>query len=589
MLVNDMINPKRGLVDDIKYHNLGRESLIASEYYGAKYTYSQMYQMIEDYKRAFIAIDGNNSDSITIVAPSTVASVNAFYGATEANKIINLISPGFLNIKTEYYTKELGAKTLFIYEGFLTDGLISRLYTAGVKNIIITGIDDYMDPIIKQYATQSGLIKTEHFADKYVCEHKSLPTGMELLSINDFVSAGQQLTGDYHYKFKENQVISRFLTGATTSKLPKCVKLTADGFANMGAIYKQLWFDFQPKERLVVIIPLFYATGAIHGMHMGLLQNMTLVYKPKYDRFSFGKDLLESKANVALVAPSFVATLSESDLPNGALSHVKYLFIGGEAINPAQMRKFRNTAKRLGIHYILNGYGMTELGGMVGLSDKEFNDPGDVSVAPVPGSEYRIVNPETKVLLPDGERGLLHVKTPCASLGYFEEEKNKELFTDDGWINTGDIAAKDQNGHYRVFGRYTDYFTNGGKTYAMFDIEEKILELEEIAEAEVIKFTIAGEEYPAAVVVLKTSHNSHISETLKRIYSISVPGINYMLGVRFIEHFKISPVTSKRDYLSLSQVFDHYYSVDNDDQYYVTTIGQERIKINKESITVQND
>ena len=142
-----------------------------------------------------------------------------------------------------------------------------------------------------------------------------------------------------------------------------------------------------------------------------------LIYKPKYDRFAFAKDLLETKAKIALVAPSPVATLEESGLEDNALNHLKYIFIGGEAIMPAAMEKFRKTGDRLGIQYILNGYGMTETGSMSGISDKESKGE-DVTVTPVPGVEYRIVDPVTREILPDNARGILEKKSPCATLGY---------------------------------------------------------------------------------------------------------------------------------------------------------------------------
>lgn len=579
-------NPKRGLVDDIKIHNQGRSDLIAGEYFGARYSYEQTYQMIEAFKKAFIAIDGYNENTITICAPSTIASVNAFYGATEANKIINLISPGFLTIKTEYYTKALGAQTIFIFDSFLSDELIGRLHNAGVKNVIVTSIRDYMSPTVCSYLIQQGLISKDDYIESYLQKHQTFPAGMKLFNIRDFIAEGEKLKGDYQYTYSENRVVARFLTGATTSQLPKCVKLSADGFAKMGEIYNNIWFDFQPKDRLAVIIPLFYATGAIHGMHMGLLEGMTLVYQPKYDRFAFGKDLLESKATGALVAPSFVATLENAGLAEGSLNHVKYVFIGGEAIQPAQMRKFRATAKRLGIQYVLNGYGMTEAGGMVAISDKEYDDIGDVSVMPVPGAECRIVDLTTGENVEDGSRGVLHLKTPCASLGYFEEEKNKDLFTKDGWINTGDIASKNPNGKIRVFGRSTDYYVNNGISYAMFDIEETILQMNEILEAEVVKFTVAGQEYPAAIVVVKPEYNNLLSEIVKNIYRLNEAWTKMLIGVRFVSRFKTNPVTSKRDYLSLQQDLDGYYSYGGESKYYVTRIGDRKREVNEKEIVL---
>lgn len=556
-----IITPHERVVDYLKQRNKDTMHIIAGEYFGSKYTFAQTFKMIEDYKKAFINIDGLNEDAITICAPSTIASVNAFYGAIDADKVVNLMPPGFLIAYTEKYTKDLGSKTVFIYDGFLSDSLIDKLYAAGVKNVIVTSITDYMNPAVKLIATQKGMISGKSFIDEYLKEHKSFPEGMRVLSVKEFAKIGAKDKNTYSFDYKPNKLTARFLTGATTSQFPKCVNISNDGLNNMALIYDKLWFDFEPGDRQTVFIPLFYATGAIHGIHAGFFDSMTLVYKPKYDRFAFGKDLFDSKGKLALVAPSHVATLDESGLADNSLDYVKYIFIGGEAIMPAQMQKFRKAAKRLGIKYILNGYGMTETGSMSGISLKEVVDDSDVTIEPVPGVNYRIVDRETGEILPDNMRGILQVQSPCATLGYLEKEKDKILFTEDGWINTGDVAVRYSNGRYRVFGRENDYFDNNGKSYAMFDIEEKILELDEVVEAEVTKFNIDGEEYPAAVVVLKSSAKDSTAKVLKDIYNLDVEGIDLLYGVKFIDNFKTNPVTSKRDYLSLASDKDGFLTI----------------------------
>ena len=560
---NTINTPHERVVDYLKIRNKNTMQVIAGEYFGSKYTYAETFKMIENYKKAFINIDGLNEDAITICAPSTIASVNAFYGAIDADKVVNLMPPGFLIAYTEKYMKGLGSKTLFIFDGFLSDSLIDKLYAAGVKNVIVTSITDYMNPAVKLIAVKKGMVSGKSFIDEYLKTHKTFPNGMRVLSVKEFVKIGAKDKNTYSFEYKENKLTARFLTGATTSQFPKCVKISNDGLNNMALIYDKLWFDFEPGDKQTVFIPLFYATGAIHSIHAGFFDTMTLVYKPKYDRFAFGKDLVESKGKIALVAPSHVATLDQSGLADNSLSHVKYVFIGGEAIMPAQMEKFRKSAKRLGIKYILNGYGMTETGSMSGMSLKDALDDSDVTIEPVPGVSYRIVDRKTGEVLPDNARGILQVQSPCATLGYLEKEKDKILFTEDGWINTGDVAIRYSNGRYRVFGRENDYFENNGKSYAMFDIEEKILELNEVAEAEVTKFTIDGEEYPAAVVVLKSDAKNDESKVLKEIYNLNVDGIDLLYGVKFIDNFKTNPVTSKRDYLSLANDMEGYYTAND--------------------------
>ena len=420
-----------------------------------------------------------------------------------------------------------------------------------------------MSPVVKNIAVGKGMLPKKDFLDSYISEGYIFPKNIQFIKMMDFASAGRKIKEDIEYPYKENQIAAYFLTGATTSQYPKCVQLYADGFTKMAQIYDNLWFDFEPGDRQTVFIPLFYATGAVHSIHAGLFSGMTLSYKPKYDRFAFANDLKETKAKVALVAPSHVATLEESGLKQKALNHIKYIFIGGEAIMPAQMKKFRETTNYLGIEYILNGYGMTETGSMSGISDKINDSDSDVTITPVPGVRYRIVDPETREVVPNGTRGILEKYSPCATAGYVNnDEGNQTLFTKDGWINTGDVATKLPSGKYRVFGRDTDYFHQNGVKYAMFDIEESILEHPGVLEAEVIKHSIDSKEFPVAFIVVKEKWIGRELEILQYVFNRSVAGIEHLLGVKFIDNFQTNGVTGKRDYLILQGELDGFFSYD---------------------------
>lgn len=587
MKMQTIENPKLRVVEDLKIRNQQNLKTIAGEYFGSKFTYAETFKMFEDFKKALIHVDGLNEHAITISAPSTIASVNAFYGTIDANKIANMVGPGFLQVYTEKYTKEMGSQTAIVFDGFLNDDMVVKMQAAGVKNLIITSITDYMSPVVKLAAQTKGLIDGKDFLDEYVKRHKTVPQGMEMIRLKEFANIGKRIKETYEFPYEEGKIAAHFLTGATTSQVPKCVQIYADGITKMARIYDNLWYEFKVGDRNTIFIPPFYATGAIHGIHAGLMHGMTLIYKPKYDRFAFAKDLSDSKATLALAAPSHVATLDESGLPDNSLNHVKYIFIGGEAIMPAQMEKFRLTAKRLGIHNIVNTYGMTETGSGSGSSDVEYDDIRDVTVRTIPGIQYRIADPETGEILSNNERGILEVKSPCATAGYMEEAKNKDLFTPDGWIHTGDIAVRYDNGKYRIFGRVTDCFVNSGKTYPMYDIEEQVLTHPAVAEAEVIKFNIVSEEYPAMVVVLKSEWQDRIATVLRDLSVIDVSGMEFLLGIRFVDKFKTNPVTAKRDYLSLANETTDYYSYDKDtNTIYCVNIGTDKVEVADSDVSI---
>lgn len=62
-------NPKRRIVEALKIRNKDNIRGVAGEIFGSKFTYSQTFKMFENYKKAFIAIDGLNEGTITISVP----------------------------------------------------------------------------------------------------------------------------------------------------------------------------------------------------------------------------------------------------------------------------------------------------------------------------------------------------------------------------------------------------------------------------------------------------------------------------------------------------------------------------------------
>ncbi len=557
-------NPKRRVVEDLKIRNKGNGKSIAGEYFGSKFNYDKTFKMFEDYKKAFLHLDGKNGGPITISALSAIAGVNAFYGAIDANKIANMIGPGFLYEYSNRYTRDINSKTVFIFDKFLNEEFISRLHKAEVKNMIITSITDYMHPLVKFVGKRKGLLDDKDFLDEYVKSGKRLPMDMQFIRLKEFAKTGSKIKENIEFPYEENQIACNFLTGATTSKLPKSVQLYGDGLTKMLQIYDELNYGFKPGDRNGIFIPLWYATGAIHGSHAGLAHGVTNVYEVKYDKYAFGKVLKDSKINIAGAAPGHVATLANSGLKKDDLKHVKYIFIGGEAILPPQMKKFRETTRELGIKHILNGYGMTEMGSMCGISSLNPKCDDDVTIIPLPGVKFRVVDPKTRKVLPDNEQGILEVKTPCATAGYLDEEKNKHLFTSDGWINTDDVADHKSNKRHQVYGRYDDYFINNDKKYALFEIEQNILKHPGVSEAEVIKFKIKDNEYPAMVVVITEEWKDNKEDLLKYIEQMDASGIEYLLGTRFINNFEISSTTHKRDVFSLYENKTDYFKFNSE-------------------------
>ena len=134
---------------------------------------------------------------------------------------------------------------------------------------------------------------------------------------------------------------------------------------------------------------------------------------------------------------------------------------GGAALSPEIARLFIG----LGLP-ILQGYGLTETSPVVSTNRLEDNIPASIG-KPVPGVQVKF-----------GEKDALLVKGPNVMLGYWDNpEATRAMFTEDGWLNTGDTARADSEGHLYITGRLKEIIVmSNGEKIPPVDMEAAILQ-----------------------------------------------------------------------------------------------------------------
>ncbi|MFE0773062.1 AMP-binding protein [Streptomyces sp. NPDC058861] len=144
--------------------------------------------------------------------------------------------------------------------------------------------------------------------------------------------------------------------------------------------------------------------------------------------------------------------LSAPGLP-GVPAHPRLTAVlsGGTALDPNAARVLR---ERLGVP-VVQGYGMAELSPLTHSQDPRDPRPGSVGT-PVPGTECRIVDPETRAPLPAGAVGEVQVRGPQLMAGYLGESRHPAGA--DGWFPTADVGRLDEDGVLFLVDRLGDVF-----------------------------------------------------------------------------------------------------------------------------------
>jgi long-chain acyl-CoA synthetase len=205
-------------------------------------------------------------------------------------------------------------------------------------------------------------------------------------------------------------------------------------------------------------LPHVYGNVVMNGTFM---TGGTLVMMERFDAALALAEIQRSRATVFDGVPTMYAMmLADPSLPGTDLSSLRACAVGGQTMPAAKMAEWERCSRAP----LLEIWGMTELGG-AGTSNCAYapNVHGSIGFA-LPGLEARIAAlDDAGVTVPDGEPGELMVRGPLVMLGYYgNEQATQATIEPDGWMHTGDIATRDDEGHYFIVDRRKDLIITGG-------------------------------------------------------------------------------------------------------------------------------
>lgn len=123
-----------------------------------------------------------------------------------------------------------------------------------------------------------------------------------------------------------------------------------------------------------------------------------------------------------------------------------------------------------------NMLGMTEAGSVLLLSADESDQPevrrGSFGVL-APGFQARIIDPDTGQDVRSGTVGELLIRGPYVMQGYYGRRR-EECFDPDGWLHTGDLVRRDEDGFFYFIGRAGSMIKTAGANVAPAEVEKAL-------------------------------------------------------------------------------------------------------------------
>jgi fatty-acyl-CoA synthase len=162
-------------------------------------------------------------------------------------------------------------------------------------------------------------------------------------------------------------------------------------------------------------------------------------------------------------------------------SRLELVISGGAACPLPIMEKFWER----GVDFKM-GYGLTEAtGNNFWLPPKDVRRKTTSVGFPIFHIDMKIVAPDASECGP-GEEGELLIRGPHITPGYWNRPEATAETIIDGWLHTGDVARRDDEGYFTVIGRSKDMFISGGENVYPAEVESVMLSFAGVAEAALI-------------------------------------------------------------------------------------------------------
>ncbi len=470
-------------------------------------TYTEFRQDVDEFARALIALGVRAGHHVAVWATNVPQWYIAFWATTKIGAVLVTMNTAYKIHEAEYLLKQSDTHTLVMVEGFRDSdysGIMAELCPelASVKpgQQLHARRLPFLRNVITVGFRQRGCLTWEEalgYAERIPAE--------ELRRMAAKVSPDDVCNMQY--------------TSGTTG-FPKGVMLTHRNIVNNGKCIGDR-MDLSTADRMMIQVPMFHCFGMVLAMTASMTHGATLLPLPYFSP----KPALACIHNEHITAfhgvpTMFIAMLGHPDFPKTDFSYMRTGIMAG---SPCPISVMQDVVDKMHMTEITIVYGQTEAS--PGCTMSSTDDPIEVRVGtvgrPMPEIECKIVDPETGEECPDEVTGEFVARGYNIMKGYYKMPKATASAIDaDGWLHTGDLAARTKEGNFRITGRLKDMIIRGGENIYPKEIEEFIYTHPKVQDVQVIG--VPDEQYGEeimACVILKEGESMTVEEMKEYVNS----------------------------------------------------------------------
>jgi fatty-acyl-CoA synthase len=515
-----------GILEKYAYETPDQEFMVYPDR-NLRFTYSEFNKRVNKLAKGLMYTGVMAGDKVGIWANNVPDWLTFMFATSKIGAILVTINTNYKLSELEFLLKNADIHTLCLVDGWRDSDYVNMIFE--------------LIPELKTHprgALKSGkfpVLKNVVFIGQE--KHRGMYNTAELILLGEHLDELE--LEDAKLKVDPHDVVNMQYTSGTTG-FPKGVMLSHHNILNNGYSVGQC-MKYTANDRLLVCVPLFHCFGCVLAVCAIISHGATMVITENFDPLMVLASVEKEKCTALYGVPTmFIAELNH---PMFDLFDLSSLRTGIMAGSLCPIETMNQVMTKMHIKDIIIVYGLTESSpGMTATRTHNSPEVRSTTVGfELPNVEVKIVNPETGEECEEEEQGEVCCRGYNVMKGYYNnDEATQKAIDKEGWLHSGDLGIKTEEGFYRITGRIKDMIIRGGENIYPREIENYLFQLPQIEAVEVagIPSTKYGEQV-GAFIKLK-SGQSLAEEEVKEYCRGQIARFKIPKYVFFVEDFPMT-------------------------------------------------
>lgn len=460
---------------------------------GLRLTYKEFNERVDNIAKGLLQLGVTKDSKVGMWAKNVPDWLTMFFAAAKLGAVLVTVNTNYKNAELEYIMKNADIHTMCLVNGYRDSDYVQMMY----------------DLVPELKTQQRGRLKSEKFPELRNVVYIGQEKQRGMYNTPELLLMGSHLPDsdlrEASSGISPHDVVNMQYTSGTTG-FPKGVLLSHHNILNCGNATGE-FMGFTHEDKLLTCVPLFHCFGCVLALCAVITHGSTMVMVEDFDPLKVLASIHKERCTILYGVPTmFIAELNHPMFDMFDLTSLRTGIMAGAVCPIDTMTQVMEK-----MHCkVISVYGLTETS--PGMTATRITDSTEVRATtvgrPYPGIDVMVIDPDTGEECPAGVQGEMCCKGYNIMKGYYKNpEATAEIIDENGYLHSGDLGVKDENGNFRITGRIKDMIIRGGENIYPRELENFLFRMPQIESVEVVAIPSPkyGEEVGAFIKIKKGS------------------------------------------------------------------------------------